>query len=152
MDKYYLTKERLEELQSELEDFKTKKRVEVAKRLKQAKEYGDLAENSEYKEARDEKDHIERRIFELEDILRNAVVIKKQGGDGKVSIGSMVTIKKDSETFQYHIVGSNEAKPEEGKISNESPLGSAFLGRRVGESVTIKTPTGEAVYQITKVG
>ncbi|MEK7193734.1 MAG: transcription elongation factor GreA [Patescibacteria group bacterium] len=151
MDKYYLTKERLEELQSELEELKTKKRIEVSERLKTAKEFGDLSENSEYTEARDEQERIERRIFELDDLLKRVVIIKKSEGVDKVSVGSMVTVKKDGKAFVYHIVGSNETKPEEGKISNESPLGRAFLEHKVGDSVKVVTPKGEATYQITKV-
>ena len=151
MDKYYLTKERLDELKAELEDLKTKKRMEVAERLKQAKEYGDLSENSEYNEAREEQNHVETRIFELDDILKRVVLIHKSDTPGIVSIGSVVTVKKNGNTFTYEIVGSEEAKPEVGKISNESPLGRSFLKHKVGDSVTITVPSGEAVYQITKI-
>lgn len=151
MDKYYLTKERLEELRAELEDLKNKRRVEVAERLKHAKEYGDLSENSEYAEAREEQAVVEGRIFELEEILKKAIVIKKSGSIEKVSVGSTLTVKKGDKIFEYTIVGSYEAKPEEGKISDESPLGKAFLGRKVGDDVTVKAPSGEARYQITKI-
>ena len=151
MNKYYLSKERLAELKDELEHLKTKKRMEIAERLKTAKEYGDLSENSEYSQARDEQAQLERRIFELEEIFKYAVVIKKAEGTDKVTVGSMVSVKRDGETFRYHIVGSNETKPEEGKISNESPLGRAFIGHKVGDSVVIKTPKGEVIYHITKV-
>ncbi len=151
MDKYYLSKERLQELKDELERLRTQKRIEVAERLKHAKEYGDLSENSEYSEARDEQSRVEQRIFELEELFKRAVVIKKTEGGDKVSVGSAVTVKKENNLFRYQIVGSNETSPEEGKISNESPLGRAFLGHKVGDSVTVKTPGGEVAYQITKI-
>ena len=151
MDNYYLTKERLEELKQELETLRGDKRREVADRLKQAKEFGDLSENSEYSEARDEQSRVEGRINELEDILKNAAIINRQVGSDRVVIGSMVTVKKDSKLFQYRIVGSNEAKPEDGKISNESPLGKAFLDKKVGESVRVTIPGGMAAYQIMKI-
>ncbi len=153
MDKYYLTKERLEELKKELEVLKDQKRREVADRLKQAKEFGDLSENSEYSEAREEQSRVETRISELEDILKKAVIIKNEkiGNGESVVIGSTVAVRKDGQVFTYRIVGSNEAKPEEGKISNESPLGCAFLDKKVGESVTVATPGGKADYQIMKI-
>ncbi len=153
MDKYYLTKERFEELTKELETLKGQKRHEVADRLKQAKEFGDLSENSEYTEAREEQSRVETRISELDDILKKAVIIKneKNAKNESVVIGSTVTVKKNGSTFTYRIVGSNEAKPEEGKISNESPLGRAFLDKKVGEAVTITTPGGKSDYQIMKI-
>ncbi len=153
MDKYYLTKERAEELKQELETLKSQKRLEVADRLKQAKEFGDLSENSEYSEAREEQSRVETRISELEDILKKVVLIKneKSAGTDSVFIGSTVTVRKNGQAYTYRIVGSNEAKPEEGKISNESPLGHAFLDKKVGESVVVKTPGGQADYQIMKI-
>ena len=150
-EKYYFSKERLAELQEEVEQLKTAKRLEIAERLRQAKEYGDLSENSEYEEARNEQNRVESRIFELEEILRRAVIIKKSGHSA-VDVGSVVTVRKDGAgAMQYEIVGSDEARPEQGKISNESPLGRAFLGHKVGDSVTVSTPAGQAVYQITKI-
>ena len=151
MGKYYLTKERLEELKQELETLKTEKRLEVADRLKRAKEFGDLSENAEYAEAREEQNAVETRIFELEELLRRAVVIKKTEGSDRVEVGSKVTVKKNGAVSEYIIVGSNESKPEEGKISNESPIGRALLDKRVGDSVMVATPAGEAAYQITKI-
>ncbi len=151
MDKYYLTKERSEELKKELEMFLGQKRREVAERLKQAKEFGDLSENSEYSEAREQQSWVENRIFELQDIIKKAVIIKNNGIGDQVVIGSTVAIKKDGQLFRYRIVGSNEAKPEDGKISNESPLGRAFLDKKVGESVEVLTPGGKNVYQIMKI-
>jgi len=151
MTKQYLTKERLEELKAELETLKNKKRVEVAERLKQAKEYGDLSENSEYAEAREEQANVETRIGELEDLVKEAVTIKKAEGSDTVTVGSTVTVKKGEKTASYTIVGSYEAKPEEGRISDESPLGKAFLKKKAGESVKVNTPAGSATYEIVKI-
>ena len=151
MDKYYLSSERLNELKVELEDLKGRKRREIAERLKTAKEYGDLSENSEYSEAREEQARVETRIFELDDILKQASVIKKSEEIDEVRIGSTVTVKKGDEVFNYTVVGSNETNPEEGKISNESPLGRAILGHKVGDKITVGTPSGEIQYSISKI-
>lgn len=151
-NKVYLSKKRYEELKKELHILKTVKRREVAERLKQAKEYGDLSENSEYNEARDEQEQVEKRIFELEELLKNASIIKKSKGSIRVIVGSSVTVKKDNRIHKYQIVGSSEARPEEGKISNESPLGKAFLGKKVGDLVEVATPRGKEVYQIISIG
>ncbi len=147
----YLTKERLEELKNELHELKTKRRQEVAERLKRAKELGDLSENSEYFEAREEQADIENRIFELEEAVKGASIIKKSAGGGTVKIGSTVTAKKDGKEIKYSIVGYNEARPEDGLISNESPIGKALLGKSAGESVTVETPRGKIVYKIVSV-
>lgn len=151
MNEYYLSKERFEELKKELQELRSKKRLEVAERLKQAKEYGDLSENSEYIEAREEQSWLENRIFELEDILKKAVIIKKPFGLSEVEVGCTVTVKKGDQVFKYTIVGSDEASPREGKISNESPLGRAFLNHKVGESVVVSAPAGKVTYQITNI-
>ena len=150
MHKQYLSKESLEWLKKELEELKTTKRMEIAQRLKQAKEYGDLSENSEYAEAREEQAGVESRIFELEELLKNAAVLVKQGGD-LVQIGSTVTARKGDATVAYTIVGSYEAKPEEGKISDESPLGKALMRRKVGDKVKLSTKTGAVEYEILKI-
>lgn len=151
MSKQYVTKERLEEFKAELEELKSKRRNEVAQRLKQAKEYGDLSENSEYAEARDEQANVETRIFELEDLLKTAVIIEKAEANGVVQVGSAITIKKGEKTSVYTIVGKYEAKPEEGKISDESPLGKAFLKHKVGDKINITTPGGGVTYEILKI-
>lgn len=150
-NRYYLTKERLEELKEELEDLKKNKRVEIAEKLRQAKDYGDLSENSEYAQARDEQAVIESRIFELDDLFKKAVIIKKSEGNESVEVGSTVTATKGDKVVSYTIVGSYEAKPEDGRISDQSPLGKAFLHHRVGDHVTVNAPTGEVPYQITKI-
>jgi transcription elongation factor GreA len=152
MTKQYLTKERLEEFKTELEQLKNIRRNEVAQRLKQAKEYGDLSENSEYAEARDEQANVETRIFELEDLLKDAVIIEKNGGgNGTIEVGSVITIKKGDKTSVYTLVGKYEAKPEEGKISDESPLGKAFLKHKVGDKIPVTTPAGVMTYEILKI-
>ncbi len=151
MNQYYVSSEKLEELNRELEDLRTNKRMEVADHLKRAKEYGDLSENAEYSEAKDEQAKLESRIAELEDFLKKAVVIEKTGIGDRVQVGSVVVLKKDKDSFTYNIVGSSESKPEEGKISNESPIGRALIDRRVGEEVTIVTPSGKSVYKVLKI-
>ncbi|MEK7634540.1 MAG: transcription elongation factor GreA [Patescibacteria group bacterium] len=152
---HYLTKEKLEELKKEAEHLKKDVRNEIAERLKRAKEYGDLSENAEYSEAKEEQSRIESRIFELEDILRNASIIKIAGGKDIVLIGSTIEVKKlgkgMDKTLKYTIVGSNEAKPEENLISNESPLGKAFLDKKKGDAVEIETPGGKVEYKIMKI-
>lgn len=148
---YYLSKEKFEEFKTELERLKKDVRKEVAERLKRAKEFGDLSENAEYSEAKDEQARVESRIFELEDILRNSSIIKKTGGKEIVQIGSAIEVKKGSKILKYIIVGSNEANPEINMISNESPLGKAFLGGKKGDVVEIQTPVGKAKYEIIKI-
>ena len=151
MDKYYLTKTRLEELKEELETLKTKKRGEIAERLKAAKDFGDLSENSEYTEAREEQARVEGRIFELEEMLKKVVIIEKRDATDEIHVGSVVTVQRGDSITTYSIVGSNETEPEKGKISNESPLGQALMGRKVGDKVNFKTPAGEATYEIKKI-
>ncbi len=150
-EQYYLTAERLEELKKELTELKTVRRMEVADRLKRSKELGDLSENAEYAEAREEQATVESRIFEVEDMIKNAVIIKHNGDTKVVEIGSIVVVKRDGKESRYSIVGSNETKPAEGFISNESPLGKAFLGKKPNEAVTVITPRGEATYTIVRI-
>ena len=151
-DKYYVSEERLAELKAELEQLKTTTRLEIADSLKRAKEYGDLSENAEYAQAREEQGKVEARIFELEELLKKAVVIKKTEGGNTVQVGANVTVEKNGKEIVYSIVGAAESKPEEGKISNESPIGRAFIGKKVGERVEVTTPSGKAVYEIVKIG
>jgi transcription elongation factor GreA len=148
---HYLTLERLEALKNELQELKTVKRIEVSERLKKAKELGDLSENAEYTEAREEQARVETRIVELEDMVRHASLIKKEDQHQKVKIGSTVKVSKEGKEFDFRIVGSNETRPERGLISNESPLGKAFLDRAAGEGVVVKTPSGEARYKILSI-
>lgn len=147
----YLSKERLEELKKEVEELKKGGRIEIAEQLKRAKEFGDLSENAEYSEAKEAQNRLETKIFEIEEIIRSAVLIRKSGQKDKVSIGSTIEVKKNGKSFQYTIVGSREAKPEANLISNESPLGVAFLGRKAGETIEIQTPNGKMDYKILKI-
>lgn len=148
-----MTEERRQELIKELENLRNVGRVEVSEHLKRAKEYGDLSENSEYTEAREEQARIETRIAEVDDMLKSAVIIRKNAGGGNtVQVGSSVTVKKGDKTMTYDIVGSNESDPMKNKISNESPMGHAFLNRAPGDVVEVETPGGKVKYTIVSVG
>jgi transcription elongation factor GreA len=154
MSPRYLSKEGLEHLKVELEELKTTRRTEIAELLKRAKEFGDLSENAEYAEARETQAQVEQRIAELEALVKYAVVIEKGAGIGGIAVvGSTVTLRqeKTKKEVKYTIVGSNEADPANGMISNESPLGKAFLGHKEGDVVTIKTPGGSTAYEIVRV-
>lgn len=150
----YLTQERYDEIVREVNRLKTEERKRVTERLKNAKDLGDLSENFDYHEAREEQSRLEARIHELEELLRNSVIIKKAIGNSTVRIGGRVTVAKRGEalgTTTFTIVGSSEARPAEGFISNESPLGRALLGKKVGDTVTVSTPKGSATYQVVKI-
>ncbi|MEK7451617.1 MAG: transcription elongation factor GreA [Patescibacteria group bacterium] len=149
--KHYLSKERLEELKNEIQRLKKQERQEIAERLKRAKEYGDLSENSEYTDAKEAQSKLESRIFETEAMIRNAIIIKKSQGGNTVDVGSTVEVQKGNKNFVYTIVGSHEAKPEISLISNESPLGKAFLGKKVGDMVDVEIPTAKVKYKIIKI-
>jgi len=148
----FLTKKRFEEFKEELRKLKTEKRVEVSEKLRNAKELGDLSENSEYLEAREEQGKLERRIMDIEEILKNASIIKEGGsGKGIVDVGSTVKVARDGKQLKLIIVGSSEAKPEEGYISNQSPLGQELIGKKVGDTVIIKAPSGRIEYKIKSI-
>jgi len=148
----YLSKEKLEELQKELEYLKTVRRKEIAENLEFAKSLGDLSENAEYIQAREDQAKTEERISQIETALRNAVVVKKHHSS-VVEVGSTVIVIKEGgegkQTFQ--IVGSEEADMKQGKISNISPLGQALFGKKKGDKVTFKTPSGITNYNIIEV-
>ncbi len=150
-NKEYISKERFEELQSELEELRTIKRQEISKRIEEAKKFGDLSENAEYMEAKEAQEMNERKIQEAEQLLKNAVVIKKTKPTGIVQIGSTITVKSSGATKEFTIVGSEEANPIEGKISNQSPLGAAFLEKKEGDEVNVKTPGGILKFKILKI-
>lgn len=149
--KNYLSPERQREITEELESLRTSGRKDVAERLKAAKELGDLSENSDYHEAREEQARLETRIAELEEILRHAVIVRRSESVGTVRVGSNVKVKKNGEKLGYTIVGSSESRPAEGLISNESPVGQALLGKKPGDSVKVRTPGGEVVYEILSI-
>jgi transcription elongation factor GreA len=146
---FYLTQEGIAELKSELATL-ISQRGEVAERIKTAREFGDLSENAEYQSARQDQEKLETRISEIEHILQNVEVIAKPKGGSKVQLGSTVTLK-NSNTKKFQVVGTMEADPLEGKISDESPLGQAVLGKKVGDEVEIKTPAETAIYKIVEI-
>jgi len=147
----YLTPYGLERVKGELNYLKKIKRVQVTERIKVAREFGDLAENSEYDAAMDEQAMVENRIVELEEILRNAKVISKEGNNEFVIIGSTVQIEMDGEIDEFTIVGRVEANPAKKRISNESPVGSALLGAKVGDEVEVATPIVRYKCKILKI-
>ncbi|MEK7630073.1 MAG: transcription elongation factor GreA [Patescibacteria group bacterium] len=151
MNQVYLTQERHDEIVEEIADLKVSGRRQIAERLKQAKELGDLSENADYQEAKEEQARLEQRILNLEETLRNSAIIKKSAGAATVRIGSRVQVRKNGENTYYTIVGSNESQPANGLISNESPIGRALLGKKVGDAVKILTPKGEVIYQILAI-
>lgn len=151
---YYMTQEGKEKLEKELHHLKTEKRQEVVERIKVARGFGDLSENSEYDAAKDEQAFVESRIAALEKMIRNAVIIENDNDNpNMVSLGKSVTFVElpegDEETYQ--IVGSAEADPFEGKISNDSPMAKSLLGHEIGEKITVVTPGGEMNVKIIKV-
>ncbi len=147
----YFSEEGLEKLKNELEELKTAKRHEIAARLEHAKSLGDLSENAEYQEAKEEQSLLESRIVEIEEILRNAVIIKKDAYSSLVQVGSTVRVTSEHGEEIFTIVGSEEADPKDGMISNESPLGKAFLGRKIGDKIEVKTPAGTFHYSISGI-
>ncbi len=148
---FYLTKDGVDKLKAELDDLIKNQRPKVAQELKEAKEYGDLSENSSWDAAKDHQSFIEGRISELEQILRNVVLIEAPKKADKVNIGSTVHLELETGKQVYKIVGSTEADPTEGKISNESPIGQALMGKAKGEEVSISVPSGEMVFKIIHI-
>lgn len=149
-----ITEEGLQKIKKELEYLKTVKRHEVADRIKTAREFGDLSENAEYDEAKNEQGFVEGKISELEHKLKVAVVIDdKDIHTEDVGVGSIVKIKNEKDGFEieYKIVGSAESDPVNKRISNESPVGSSLLGAKVGESVKVQVPDGEITYKILEI-
>lgn len=149
--KTLVTQEGLKKLQDELHALKTIRRREVAEAIQRAKEQGDLSENAEYVDAKEEQGLVEQRIAEVEGMLKSAEVIHKERVDEVVDAGDTVTIQWNGSEQTYLIVGANEADPGSGRISNESPLGMALIGKRVGEKTTIRTPSGPKEAQIVRV-
>ena len=148
---FHLTPDGVSELEAEVSEL-ISQRSEVAERIKSAREFGDLSENAEYATARQEQERAENRISEIEHILQNVEVIKKPKGDSKVQLGSEVKLKSsDGKQKNYKVVGTVEADPSEGKISDESPIGMALLGNSVGDSVEIVTPMETVSYKIVEI-
>jgi transcription elongation factor GreA len=147
---YRLTQSGVDELKEELRGL-VGQRVHVADRIKQARELGDLSENAEYQTAREEQDRLETRISELEHVLQNSEIIKKPKNDGQVRLGSTVSLRNSGKPLQFQVVGTMEADPAHGKISDESPIGKVLLGRKVGDKAELKTPAGIHIYKIVEI-
>ena len=151
MEITYLSEERLKELSQELGQLKTKGRQEVALRLKQAKELGDLSENAEYDSAKEAQALNEGRIEDIKSTLENAVIITGNNTSGTVGVGSSIKVESQNGVRSFVIVGAAESDPAKGFISNESPLGQAFLGHKKGDKVEARTPKGMVDYKIVEI-
>jgi transcription elongation factor GreA len=147
---FKLTPEGAEKVEAELKLLKGEKRLELAKKLRHAISMGDLSENADYIAAKEEQAFLEGKIQELEMILRNAVIIEKIQ-NGIVDLGSHIVIEEDGHTYSYHLVGVKEADPRNGKISHESPIGRALMGKSIGEEAVAETPTGEISMKILEI-
>lgn len=152
MSAQYVSPEFLTKLNAELKDLKTVKRRELANRIEAAKSLGDLSENAEYHEAKDALGFVEGRILEIEDLLKNAIVVEQEANASNVRVGSTVTVSVNGKEKNFTIVGSNEADPLTGKISNESPIGRSLLGSKVGDHVEVESPAGTTVYEVKHIG
>ncbi len=154
MNEQIISQEGYNKLKEEYDSLVNVKRREIADRIEKAKELGDLSENAEYHEAKDAQAFNEGKIADLATLLKNLTVVESDGnGHGKITMGSKVSVQnlKTGEEKSFSIVSFNEAAPAEGKISNESPLGLSFLGRKKGDEATVETPKGEVKYKILKV-
>lgn len=148
----FITEEGLKKIKLELGELRNEKRKEISERIQEAKELGDLSENAEYVEAKNEQAFVEGRILEIESILKYATIIKqKSKASGYVEVGSRIKIKDSNQIKEYFIVGSKEADPAGGRISNESPLGQAFMGKKVGDIIDIKVPQGTKKFKIIAI-
>lgn len=146
---YQITDAGRRDLEVELDELKGR-RGDIAEKISNARDFGDLSENAEYDAAREEQGQVESRIAEIEDILLNAEIIKASKSS-KVSLGSTVELKTGAKTVKYTVVGPVEADPLAGRISNESPIGVALMGKKVGDTVTITTPKGDIDYEVVSI-
>ncbi|MBI4363300.1 MAG: transcription elongation factor GreA [Candidatus Doudnabacteria bacterium] len=149
--KVLLTQDGLKKLQEELKVLKEERRKEIIERIQEAVAHGDLSENADYAQAKEEQAFIEGRIQELEEMVKNAEIIARNGNHQAVSVGSTVSLKTEGSTVKYTIVGSNEANPAAGKISNESLVGKSLLGAKVGQKVKVETPAGVNEYEVVTI-
>ena len=147
----YISRDGLDKLRAELDEMVGVRRPEIAQRIHDAKEHGDLSENAEYEDAKNEQAFVEGRIAALEAMIKNASIIDEHASTDHVGIGSTVTVTTDGETLKFTIVGSAEAKPTAGRISNESPVGRALLGHKRGDKVVVRVPAGDDTYTITDI-
>lgn len=153
IEKMHLTKEGYENLKEELEKLLNEERKVVAERIKAAKEHGDLSENSEYSDAKEQQSFVEGRIVELEHIIKNAALIPERHDEcEEIDLGCTVHLETSSKELKYKIVGKVEADPEKGLISNESPIGKALMGKKKGDEVEVSVPAGVTKYKIKKIG
>ena len=151
MSEQIISQEGYNKIKEELEYLTATKRKEIAARIERAKELGDLSENAEYSEAKDSQALNEGRVIELTNILKNVTIVQHRSSNKEVVMSSKVLAQNNSKEKEYTIVSFNEADPLTGKISNESPLGVAFLGRKKGDLVTVETPKGVVKYRIIKI-
>ena len=147
----YISRDGLEKLRQELEEMVSGRRPEVAGRIHDAKEHGDLSENAEYEDAKNEQAFVEGRIQTLEALIKNATLIDEHHSKDFVQIGSTVTVTGPDGQESFTIVGSTEARPTEGRISNESPVGRALLGRKKGDKITVRVPAGDISYAVVAI-
>ncbi len=147
----YISAEGLEKVKQELQELKTTGRREAAAKIEVAKALGDLSENAEYHEAKEHLAFIEGRIAELDEIIKKAIIIEDTGSTETVSVGSTVDVMVQGKQKTFTIAGSNEAAPADGKISNESPIGSALLGAKVGQAVEVRSPAGTTTYVVEAI-
>ncbi|MFH1233584.1 MAG: transcription elongation factor GreA [Patescibacteria group bacterium] len=151
MSDQIISHEGYEKLKKEIEECVIVKRPGIARRIESAKELGDLSENAEYSEAKEEQAFNEGRIIELSALLKNVSIVQQHKDKNKISMGSKIAVIADGKKRNFTIVSFNEANPAEGKISNESPLGTAFLNRKKGDKVLVNTPRGEIKYEIISI-
>ena len=147
----YISRDGLEKLRRELDEMVSSRRPEIAQRIHDAKELGDLTENAEYEDAKNEQAFVEGRIQTLEALIKNATIIDENHSKDHVQVGSTVKVKGPDGSVSFTIVGSTEAKPTEGRISNESPVGRALLGRKKGETINVQVPAGDIAYTIVAI-
>lgn len=150
-NKVQLTQKGLDSLKSELEELKNVKRPKLVDRLTNARAAGDLSENSDYQNARDELEFLDGRIEELEEVLKNAKVVSDSGGGDEVSVGTKVLVHVNGQEHEYEIVGEWEADPMEKKISHTSPLGQALVGKAVGDEAQVEAPAGKITYKVLEI-
>jgi transcription elongation factor GreA len=151
MTNQLLTPNGKQKLEEELKKLQ-QKRVQVALKIKDAKELGDLSENAEYHAAKEEQGFMEARILEIEFLLKSATLVKPSSSKFKVVLGSKIKVKSAGQIFEYEIVGLNEADPASGKISASSPLGAAFMGAKAGDEVEVDVPAGKMKFKIVEIG
>ena len=152
-NRYKMSAERLEELKKELEELETVRTQEIAEQIKEARSFGDLSENSEYDEAKSEQGKLYSKIAEIKDLIENAEIVTMSKSKDKVGTGTKVTLKdlELDEVETYQIVGSQEADPENRKMSDDSPIGKAIMGKRAGDVVTVEAPVGELRFEIVSI-